>query len=117
MGACRTIYNQDHTVPILNFIAQDNDKGPCKGSGMTCTGVAAGDGNYVDEGATCSDTVDGVISELVEVSGDVVSLANIDTYHITYDSTIEASFPYDDDAVTCSDDRPFTAGQRDFSKT
>jgi hypothetical protein len=149
--ACRTIYNQDHTVPILNFIAQDNDKGPCKGAQMTCTGVAAGDGNYVDEGATCSDTVDGVISELVEVSGDVVSLANIDTYHITYDCTdsagneaqsivrtvivydetcptcvvssdtnditIEASFPYDDDAVTCSDDRPFTAGQRDFSKT
>lgn len=141
---CRTILNQDHTIPILNFIAEGNNMGPCSND---CTGVPSGTGNYVDEGATCSDTVDGVISELVEVSGDVVSLAVIGTYHITYDCTdsagneatsitrtvkvyddvcptcaidaythavdetltIEASFPYSDDAVTCTDNLDFPA--------
>lgn len=140
---CRTIYNQDHTIPVLNFIAEGNSQGPC--ATETCVGVPAGTGNYVDEGATCSDTVDGVISELVEVSGDVVSLAVIGTYQITYDCTdsagneatsivrtvkvydsvcptctipddtilltIEASFPYTDDAVTCTDNLNFASSE------
>jgi len=41
-------------------------------------------GNYVDDGATCSDQVDGVISQNVEVSGDVVNLSKVGTYVITY---------------------------------
>jgi len=41
-------------------------------------------GNYIDDGATCSDQVDGVISQNVEVSGDVVNLSKVGTYTITY---------------------------------
>jgi len=41
-------------------------------------------GNYVDDGAVCYDQVDGVISQNVEVSGDVVNLAKVGTYIITY---------------------------------
>merc|ERR1712054_99571 len=39
---------------------------------------------YNDDGATCSDQVDGVISQNVEVSGDVVNLSKVGTYTITY---------------------------------
>jgi len=41
-------------------------------------------GNYIDDGATCSDQVDGVISQNVEVSGDVVNLSKVGAYTITY---------------------------------
>merc|ERR1719213_1101159 len=41
-------------------------------------------GNYIDDGATCSDQVDGVIPQNVEVSGDVVNLSKVGTYTITY---------------------------------
>merc|ERR1712196_220099 len=40
--------------------------------------------NYVDAGATCSDEVDGNISQDVEVSGDVVNLARVGVYTIKY---------------------------------
>merc|ERR1719213_398291 len=76
-------------------------------------------GNYIDDGATCSDQVDGVISQNVEVSGDVVNLSKVGTYTITYnckDSANnaappatravvehEASFPYTDAGASCSD--------------
>merc|ERR1712125_318695 len=78
--------------------------------------------NYVDDGATCSDQVDDVISQQVEVSGDVVNLSKIGTYKITYkcEDTAgptcklnggkktqkvvrEASFPYSDLGATCTD--------------
>merc|ERR1719258_785988 len=45
---------------------------------------ATHEGNYIDDGATCSDQVDGVISQNVEVSGDVVSLSKVGSYTITY---------------------------------
>jgi len=45
---------------------------------------ATHDGNYVDDGATCSDQVDGMISENVEVSGDVVNLSTLGRYTISY---------------------------------
>jgi hypothetical protein len=100
-------------------------------------------GNYVDDGAVCSDQVDGVISQNVEVSGDVVNLSKAGAYDITYNCkdsagnsaptvhrevTVkqttcptcalndptkgtqagkplmhEASFPYTDAGVVCSD--------------
>jgi len=41
-------------------------------------------GNYIDDGATCSDQVDGVISQNVEVSGDVVNLSKVGEYKIQY---------------------------------
>merc|ERR1712144_193054 len=45
---------------------------------------ASRDNNYVDAGATCSDMVDGNISQDVEVSGDVVNMAAVGTYLINY---------------------------------
>lgn len=96
---------------------------------------------YADEGATCSDLIDGDITDRVQVSGDQVQLSRIGTYRVTYQcsnaygvaaepivrtvtifddvcptcavdsnsvqTTIEASFPYFDDPVSCSDNLPW----------
>jgi len=70
---CRTIRNVDHTKPVLQILGSDD---------MTLE--ATHEGNYIDDGATCSDQVDGVISQNVEVSGDVVNLSKVGTYRITY---------------------------------
>merc|ERR1711871_815624 len=70
---CRDIYNVDHTFPIIQILGSDQ---------MTLE--ATHQGNYIDDGATCSDQVDGVISQNVEVSGDVVNLSKVGTYTITY---------------------------------
>merc|ERR1711871_767079 len=72
-SACRDIYNVDHTFPIIQILGSDQ---------MTLE--ATHQGNYIDDGATCSDQVDGVISQNVEVSGDVVNLSKVGTYTITY---------------------------------
>jgi hypothetical protein len=73
-AACRTIFNQDHTLPIVNIV------------GDAKTEQRASDvDSYVDQGATCSDAVDGQINSRVEVSGDIVDLRQVGTYHITYD--------------------------------
>jgi len=137
VSQCRTILNIDYTKPVVNPI------GPTE-----LTIQATRDGNYVDDGATCSDLVDGEIPENVEVSGDVVNLAVPDTYNINYlctdssgnseaalrkvvvedtarplcllqgpgqtkcnadvaeacDMKIEASFPYAEYGVFCTDD-------------
>merc|ERR1711959_172710 len=71
--ACRTIENVDHTFPIIQILGSDQ---------MTLE--ATHQGNHIDDGATCSDQVDGVISQNVEVSGDVVNLSKVGTYTITY---------------------------------
>jgi hypothetical protein len=70
---CRKIQNVDHTLPIIQILGSD-----------VMTLEATHDGNYVDDGATCSDQVDGVISQNVEVSGDVVNLSKVGAYEITY---------------------------------
>merc|ERR1711871_989387 len=70
---CRDIENVDHTHPIIQILGSDQ---------MTLE--ATHQGNYIDDGATCSDQVDGVISQNVEVSGDVVNLSKVGTYTITY---------------------------------
>merc|ERR1711881_690313 len=70
---CRDILNVDHTFPIIQILGSDQ---------MTLE--ATHQGNYIDDGATCSDQVDGVISQNVEVSGDVVNLSKVGTYTITY---------------------------------
>merc|ERR1712232_1440648 len=108
---CRTVVNEDHTKPVLDILGND-----------LMTIEATYHKNYVDDGATCSDQVDDVISQQVEVSGDVVNLSKIGTYKITYkckDTTCptcklnggkktakvvrEASFPYSDLGATCTD--------------
>merc|ERR1712159_384112 len=71
--ACRIIENVDHTHPIIQILGSD-----------VMTLEATHQGNYIDDGATCSDQVDGVISQNVEVSGDVVNLSKVGTYTITY---------------------------------
>merc|ERR1711988_361810 len=70
---CRNILNVDHTFPIIQILGSD-----------TMQLEATHQGNYIDDGATCSDQVDGVISQNVEVSGDVVNLSKVGTYRITY---------------------------------
>merc|ERR1712167_338626 len=63
----------DHTHPIIQILGSD-----------VMTLEATHQGNYIDDGATCSDQVDGVISQNVEVSGDVVNLSKVGEYTITY---------------------------------
>lgn len=87
---CRTIINMDHTRPIINVINAEVQHAGCGVAGAYC--VAAHSTNtYTDEGATCSDQVDGLMSEKVEVSGDIVDLKQIGTYVIAYDATDSAS--------------------------
>merc|ERR1711871_982560 len=70
---CRDVENVDHTHPIIQILGSD-----------VMTLEATHQGNYIDDGATCSDQVDGVISQNVEVSGDVVNLSKVGEYTITY---------------------------------
>merc|ERR1712025_144063 len=117
--ACRTFVNVDKTRPVITVLqaANTNDN--------LWTVEASRDNNYVDAGATCSDMVDGNISQDVEVSGDVVNMAAVGTYKINYNCedsagqkalqatrtvlgneetiTVEASFPYTEEASTCTD--------------
>jgi len=129
--ACRTFINVDKTRPVITVLAAAN-----KADGIWYV-EASRDNNYVDAGATCSDMVDGNISQDVEVSGDVVNMAAVGTYKINYNCedsagqtaiqatrtvvvqdttcptckipggsdtiTVEASFPYTEEASTCTD--------------
>merc|ERR1711871_1171849 len=70
---CRNVRNVDHTKPVIQILGSDR---------MTLE--ATHTGNYVDDGAVCYDQVDGVISQNVEVSGDVVNLSKVGTYEIVY---------------------------------
>jgi len=88
---CKTVYNIDHTRPVLNVIPA-TETAACvswralsqnPNSDGTCV-ESHPNNNYVDSGATCSDVVDNVISELVEVSGQVVDLNSPGTYTINY---------------------------------
>merc|ERR1711981_804665 len=77
----RTIYIEDHKIPIISVL----------GSGSMSL-EATNEGNYVDDGATCSDQVDGMISQNVEVSGAVVNLTREGTYIITYSCADSAGY-------------------------
>merc|ERR1719482_1548021 len=76
--ACRTFVNVDKTRPVITVLQAANNN-----AGLW-TVEASRDNNYVDAGATCSDMVDGNISQDVEVSGDVVNMAAVGTYLINY---------------------------------
>jgi len=73
ISKCRTIINKDKKDPILTILGDDIEY-------LEATYTE----NYVDDGATCSDQVDGIISQDVEVSGDVVNMAKRGTYKINY---------------------------------
>jgi hypothetical protein len=77
-SACRTINNEDKTKPVITILEASNTN-----EGIWTT-EASRESNYVDSGATCTDMVDGNISQDVEVSGDVVNMANPGTYRISY---------------------------------
>ena len=84
---CLHIENVDYTKPIIQILGSD-----------LMTLEATHSGNYVDDGATCYDQVDGVISQNVEVSGDVVNLSKVGTYTVTYnckDAAGNAAIPLD----------------------
>merc|ERR1711871_375877 len=70
---CRDVENVDHTRPIIQILGSND---------MTLE--ATHQGNYIDDGATCSDQAYGVISQNVEVSGDVVNLSKVGLYKIQY---------------------------------
>jgi len=69
----RTIIQEDPVKPVIRILGKD-----------LMTLEATHDSNYVDDGATCSDQVDGMISQNVEVSGDVVNLSRRNKYVISY---------------------------------
>jgi hypothetical protein len=79
---CRTIINVDHMHPIIKVLGADH---------MTLEATKTG--NYIDDGATCSDQVDGVISQNVEVNGDVVNLEVPGTYNVEYNCMDAAQNP------------------------
>jgi len=77
----RTIFIEDHKIPIITVLGSQE---------MSLE--ATNEGNYVDDGATCSDQVDGMISQNVEVSGAVVNLTREGTYVITYSCADSAGY-------------------------
>jgi hypothetical protein len=82
--ACRTFINVDRTRPILEVYEQVNNKDG------TFHVEASRDNNYIDAGAACSDVVDGILTQDVQVSGDVVNMATVGTYLINYDCEDDA---------------------------
>merc|ERR1719424_2018675 len=80
ISKCRTVVNVDHKKPVLTVLEADSQ-----------TYEATRSDNYVDAGATCSDEVDGNISQDVEVSGDVVNLARVGVYTIKYNCVDSAN--------------------------
>jgi len=82
---CRTIINVDKYVPIITVLGGKDASSRARPTLQKRNTIeATHDKNYVDNGATCSDQVDGVISKEVGVSGDVVNMAKPGMYHITY---------------------------------
>jgi len=77
----RTIFIEDHKIPIVSVLGSN-----------TMSLEATNEGNYVDDGATCSDQVDGMISQNVEVSGAVVNLTREGVYVITYSCADSAGY-------------------------
>jgi len=77
-SACRTISNEDKTKPVVTIIAASNSN-----EGIWYV-ESSRDQDYADAGASCTDMVDGNISDEVEVSGDIVDLSKPGTYKLSY---------------------------------
>ena len=69
----RTVTVQDSTAPVISLTG-DNP----------LLFEASRTAEYTDPGATCEDTVDGLLSNAIEVSGDLVDLRTPGTYTIRY---------------------------------
>jgi len=70
---CRTVEVVDNTKPAITIIGMDQME-------LEADAVK----QYADQGAICSDQVDGLISENIVVTGQVVKLAAPNTYTIVY---------------------------------
>jgi hypothetical protein len=68
-------------VPVIEILGQEH---------LTVEASPAGEANYVDDSATCSDQVDGLISESMHVTGNVVDVSVPGEYQITYHCTSHA---------------------------
>jgi hypothetical protein len=80
---CRTIINQDHTRPIINpIIEQGNCPAGLEGH-FTC--FSSSDDTYNDEGAICSDVIDGDLSADIQVTMGTVDLTTVGSYFVQYD--------------------------------
>jgi hypothetical protein len=73
VSKCRTIEVADKTKPVITVVGQD-----------LMTSEASATEVYADKGAICSDQVDGLIPEKIQVTGAVVDLAVPDSYTVTY---------------------------------
>jgi hypothetical protein len=119
---CRTVINEDSTKPVMRLMEDVksaehrifNDGGfkyATSEWGVEKVWRSAGDGPYVDQGAECSDQVDGFMSQKIEVSGDIVNMAVPGTYFITFNCEDTAGnmadplkrtvFVHDDECPTC----------------
>jgi hypothetical protein len=83
VSACRTVINQDHTLPVITIDTPILHATGCGVTDVYCQAASA-TATYLDLGAECSDQVDGVINSNVEVSGAVVDLKKVGTYVIDY---------------------------------
>lgn len=77
--ACRTFRNLDSTRPIITCLAAGDNQ--VDGEVVM---EADASSNFVDPGATCSDHLEGNISDSLVVTGDVIDLAEPGTYTLSY---------------------------------
>lgn len=85
---CRTIVNQDHTLPVVTVKTPIKQAAGCDSTEAYCVATSAA--TYVDEGAFCSDQVDGQINFNVVAKGDIVDTTTVGTYVIQYECEDEA---------------------------
>jgi len=74
MNQTRKFCVRDKQVPVITIKGLSSE-----------TYEASHDLTYTDKGATCSDWIDGDISRMVEVSGQVVDMTSSGTYTLRYD--------------------------------
>jgi len=84
VAGCRTVINQDHTRPIINPITTFSNCPAGLNGHFTCFS-ASPTATYTDEGAMCSDTLDGDISEGIVVNAGEVDMSTVGSYFIQYD--------------------------------
>merc|ERR1711871_1359425 len=82
---CRDASNNEHSA-VRKFTVKDEVKPTIRVMGKQTWAIEATvDAEYTDQGATCHDYVDGVLSHAVEVSGQVVNMRLPGNYTIRYD--------------------------------
>jgi hypothetical protein len=121
---CRTVINEDSTKPVMRLMKDSHNHNGLNGAGFNYANsdwgvekvyrTASQDASYVDQGAECSDQVDGMMSQKIVVSGDIVNMAVPGTYTITFkcrdtsgnsaDPLTRTVYVQDDTCPTCTQD-------------